>query len=253
VRTSKCAARCLFVFPVCFFSFFLLLIPSTLLGQSTLEVWKKNEDAAAAAAQAVHFVEAEELLLSKLAETFPPKDARLPRTLFDLAQGYRAEGKYGDALALYERTLQIYESLYGDQSEELAQTLDGEAELYKALGDYGHAEPLLLNSLQMRKKLLPADSSDIGQTENDLGELYTLTGAYHKAEPLLLDAFSIRQKLGQETPDIAQSFEALGSFYKSSGREEHRTRKGCRTIFPAGSQYLRQDSRWRTSALHECA
>jgi tetratricopeptide (TPR) repeat protein len=191
--------------PRLFFLLFLLLIPSTLLGQSTLEVWKKNEDAAAAAAQAVHFVEAEKLLLSneKLAETFPPKDARLPRTLFDLAQGYRAEGKYGDALALYERTLQIYESLYGDQSEELAQTLDGEAELYKALGDYGHAEPLLLNSLQMRKKLLPADSSDMGQTENDLGELYTLTGAYHKAEPLLLDALSIRQKLGQETPDIA--------------------------------------------------
>jgi tetratricopeptide (TPR) repeat protein len=109
-------------------------------------------------------------------------------------------------------------ALYGDQSEELAQALDGEAELYKAVGDYGHAEPLLVSSLEMRRKLLPADNAEIAESENDLGELYTLTGAYQKAEPLLLEAFSMRQKLGQETADVAQSYEALAFLYKSTGR-----------------------------------
>jgi hypothetical protein len=56
---------------------------------STFETWKANEEGAAAASKLAHFAEAEKLLLAneKLAETFPPKDARLPRTIFDLAHG----------------------------------------------------------------------------------------------------------------------------------------------------------------------
>lgn len=57
-----------------------------------------------------HFDEAEKLLSGNLksAEKFPGKDPRLPRTLFDLAEVYRAEGKYAEALPAYERALQIY-------------------------------------------------------------------------------------------------------------------------------------------------
>lgn len=134
---------------------------------------------AAAASKVAHFAEAEKLLLAneKLAETFPQKDARLPRTIFDLAQVYRAEGKYSDALPLYERAMQTYSNLYGPESPELAETLDGETELFKSLNDYSHAEPLLLKSLELRQKLLAADSGEVGQSKNDLGELYAATGA----------------------------------------------------------------------------
>src|SRR5690349_2545304 len=131
------------------------VISQRLWGDSSLEAWKKNEDSAAAASKAAHFADAERLLLQnqKLAETFPSKDARLPRTLFDLAQVYRAEGKYAESLPLYQRALQIYTTLYGSQSEELAQTLNAQAELYKSLGDYGHAEPLMITALEMRRKI----------------------------------------------------------------------------------------------------
>ena len=76
---------------------------------STLETWKSNEDAAAKASKRAQFAEAEKLLLAnrQLVETFPAKDARLPRTIFDLAEVYRAEGKYSEALPLYERALQV--------------------------------------------------------------------------------------------------------------------------------------------------
>src|SRR5437660_8595678 len=142
---------------------------------STLETWQANQQAAAAASKRAHFAEAEKLLVAneKLAETLPPKDARLPRSLFELAQIYRAEGKYSDALPLYERALQIYIRIYGAESTELADTLDGEAELYKSLDDYGHAEPLLVKSLALRQKLLRPEHADIAQSENDLGEVYT--------------------------------------------------------------------------------
>jgi len=96
---------------------------------SSLETWQKTEDSALAATKAAHFLDAEKLLLAnqKLCETFPPEDARIPRTLFDLAQVYRAEGKYSEAFPVYERAVQIYTTLYGPQSEELAFTLNGEA------------------------------------------------------------------------------------------------------------------------------
>jgi tetratricopeptide (TPR) repeat protein len=85
--------------------------------QSPLDLWVANEDAAASASKLAHFAEAEKLLLAneKLAATFPPKDARLPRTTFDLAQIFRAEGKYSEALPRYERALQIYSQLYGPE------------------------------------------------------------------------------------------------------------------------------------------
>ena len=75
----------------------LLLLPTapsaTAVGLSSAETWKINAAAATQASKQGHFAEAEKLLLAnvKVAETFPPKDARLPRTLFDLAQVYRAE------------------------------------------------------------------------------------------------------------------------------------------------------------------
>jgi tetratricopeptide (TPR) repeat protein len=141
---------------------------------SNLETWKANQDAAAKASKLAHFPEAEKFLLANkgLAETFSSTDARLPRTVFDLAQVYRAEGKYSEALPLYERALQIYVQLYGPESKELADTLDGEGELYKSLNDYVHAEGLLVKSLVMRQNLLPADSTDVAQSKNDLGEVY---------------------------------------------------------------------------------
>ena len=158
----------------------LLVLPALLAAQ---DPWKPTEEKAARAAKEANFAEAEQLLATNLkyAETLSPKDPRRPRTLLDLAEVYRAEGKYPEAFPLYERALQIYTQLYGVESLEIGDTLNGEAELYKSLNDYAHAEPLLLRALSLRQKLLHAGDADIAQTENDLGELYTAMGAFDKA------------------------------------------------------------------------
>ncbi len=160
-----------------------MTVAATAGSLTSAEIWKDNAAAATAASKQGHYAEAEKLLVAnvRVAETFPPKDARLPRAIFDLAQVYRSEGKYSNALPLYERALQIYTALYGPESTELADTLDGEAGLYSTLGDYPHAEPLLVKSLGLRQKLLHPNDPDIAESENDLGELYSATGAYDKA------------------------------------------------------------------------
>src|SRR5215467_10298455 len=198
----------------------LIALATALAHASTIESWKKAEDAAVAAIKAARFSEAEKLLVSneKSAESFPPKDARLPKTVFDLAQLYRAEGRYSEALPLYERALQIYTSLYGPESQELAETLNGEAELYKSVEDYGHAEPLLIKSLDMRQRIVPVDEADVAQSKNDLGELYTQTAAYDKAEQLLSDALASRKKAGAESYEVAQTFQGLGLLYEKTRR-----------------------------------
>ncbi len=185
--------------------------------------WKATEEAAARAGKAAHFDEAEKLLSAnwRLADTLPAKDPRRPRTAFDLAEIYRAEGKYSQALPVYERALEIYTKLYGDEATEVADTLNGEAELYKSLNDYAHAEPLLLRALSIRQKLLHPGDPDIAQAENDLGEIYTATGAFDKAEPLLTEALASREKHpGGESTDVAQSLESLGNLYSRTGRAQ---------------------------------
>ncbi len=76
--------------------------------RSSLDTWIGNENAAAAVTRQAHFSAAEKLLLAnqKLAATFPPKDARLPRTILALAV-YRAEGRYSEALPLYEHLARL--------------------------------------------------------------------------------------------------------------------------------------------------
>src|SRR5260370_6088307 len=72
--------------------------------------WKVTEMAAAKAAKQAHFAETERLLTTnlKVAEKLSPKDPRLPRTLLDLAQIFRAQGKYSDEFPDYERALHVY-------------------------------------------------------------------------------------------------------------------------------------------------
>src|SRR6202044_1241078 len=158
-----------------------LLVLSTLAAGP--DSWKATEEAGASAGKAAHFDEAEKLLSTnlKVVEILPPVDPPLPRPLFGLAEVYRAEGKYSEALPAYERALDICTKLFGNEATEIADTLNGEAELYKSLNDYAHAEPLLQRALSIRQKLLHPGDPDIAQAQNDLGELYTSTGAFDKA------------------------------------------------------------------------
>ncbi|HMJ20371.1 MAG TPA: tetratricopeptide repeat protein, partial [Terriglobales bacterium] len=208
--------------PLVFSSVLLLVVGQAQVKSSTQETWKATEDAAASASKRAQFAAAEKLLVAnqRLSETFSAKDARLPLTLFDLAQVYRAEGKYSDALPLYERALEIYTRLYGHESPEFADVLNGEAELYKSLNDYAQAEQLLVRALAIRQRLLPLDSADVAESKNDLGEVYTAIGAFDKAEPLLLEALAIRKKKDAENADVAQSLVGLGLLNQQTGRAQ---------------------------------
>src|SRR5260370_42614287 len=71
---------------------------------------------------------------------------------------------------------------------------------------------------QIRQKLLQKASPDIAKKNTDWGAVCTATGAFDKAEPLLLQALAVRKKAGAETPDVAESLQALGILYRKTDR-----------------------------------
>ena len=121
------------------------------------EAWERDHEAGAKAGEAAHFVEAEGLLLRSADEARKTATAAplLARSLLDLGEVYRSEGKYAPAQSCYAEALQIYTRQYGADSPQAAEVLNGQAELYKTLNDYVQAEPLLLNALDTRQTKLP--------------------------------------------------------------------------------------------------
>jgi tetratricopeptide (TPR) repeat protein len=174
------------------------------------QAWEQAHEAGAKAAKQAHFAEAERLLLRseqearRAGETSP----LLARSLLDLAEVYRTEGKYSGAQPRYEEALKIYTRQYGEESLQVAEVLNKQAEFFKALNDYAEAEALLQRSMEIRQRNRAADSRELAQVQNDLGELYTATGAFEKAEPLLKAALATRQKANTESEDLAQTLEA---------------------------------------------
>ena len=68
-------------------------------------LWETYMDAATKAYQQGNYPEAEKQLGAALkeAEGFGPQDPRLPTSLNNLAELYRAQGKYAEAAHLYKR------------------------------------------------------------------------------------------------------------------------------------------------------
>ena len=71
--------------------------------------------------------------------------------LNNLAELYKAQGKYAKAEPLYLRGLRIREQSLGD-SPHLATSLNGLGGIYYTQGKYAEAEPLFLRSLSIFEK-----------------------------------------------------------------------------------------------------
>ena len=201
-----------------------VMLAMVCLATSTLpaqENWQREHNSGAKAAKAANFAEAETLLSQSADEARKAGNANLlARSLVDLAEVYRSEGKYTPSQTTYNEALQLYTKQDGAESPAVAEVLNGQAELFKILNDYAQAEPLLLRALEIRQKKLPQPDLATAQTQNDLGELYTATGAYDKATSLLPAALDTRTHLlGPEHEDVAQTLEALANLDRKTGKD----------------------------------
>lgn len=70
----------------------------------------------------------------------------------NLASLYMQEGRYGEAMPLYERALAINEKVLGPTHPSVAINLNNLAQLFTRQGDYNKAEPLLKRALAIDEK-----------------------------------------------------------------------------------------------------
>ena len=85
-------------------------------------------------------------------KAFRPDSPKIATTLNNIAELYRAEGKYKEAAPLQQRSLAIVEKTLGPDHPDVGRDSNNLALLYESQGDYTEAEPLYKRSLAIREK-----------------------------------------------------------------------------------------------------
>jgi tetratricopeptide (TPR) repeat protein len=169
-----------------------------------------------------------------------------------LAKGNRGilSGTLG-AKALRKKAIEIYKSILGECSAEVAECsfmladvlyVQGESPLdnlfcsvffisfllmtevlsfFFYAGHFKKALPLYEEAYRIRKQIFPAHSEEIAQSLVGLGLVKTCLSEREISEQHYKDALEIREKLlGKDHPKVASVCVNLGAFYKESGRLE---------------------------------
>ncbi|HJQ69264.1 MAG TPA: tetratricopeptide repeat protein [Blastocatellia bacterium] len=108
-----------------------------------------------------------------------------------------------DAEHLYNRSLEIRQSLLDADHSEIASSLHNMAWLHYDQGRYSEAEPLYLRSLSIRAQAIDPNHFDISTSLYKLGALYIEMSRYAEAEPLIARSLELRERLlGHEHLDV---------------------------------------------------
>jgi len=146
------------------------------------------------------------------------KDKYITSVLDALTFLYYSLGDYTQSLKIQQKSYEIRNNLYKQESKEIAKNLNLLGIIHRSKGEYDKAEPIYKKALEIREKVLGEDHPDTATSYNNLAGLYESKGGYDKAEPLYKKALEIREKvLGEEHPYTASSYNNLAGLYRSKG------------------------------------
>ena len=97
-----------------------------------------------------------------------PEHPDVAQSLNNLAELYRAQGKYAEAEPLYKRSLAIREKTLGPEHPDIAKSLSNLAALYYTQGKYAEGEPLLERSLGILEKALGPEHPNVAVVRENL-------------------------------------------------------------------------------------
>jgi CHAT domain-containing protein len=140
------------------------------------------------------------------------------RKLYAEACRLRDEGKYDEALPLFERVIETRKRISGPDDRDLATVLHDLAVFYYYKGDYQKVEPVSSRALAIQEKTLGLEHTDVAASLNLLANISFNKGDYAKAEPLSSRAMAIKEKaLGPEHPGLAFYLNNLARIYDKKG------------------------------------
>ena len=131
----------------------------------------------------------------------------LDRALDNMAEGYRVEKKYEDAIETYKKVLALREKTWGKNSSRVVPSLFRLSALYWTHGDFREAEVLLTRAVDIQKAEFGRDSMQHAEALRKLASLYSEQGQDSKSRELLNQASAIEQKV----PDASKNAAVLDS------------------------------------------
>jgi len=138
--------------------------------------------------------------------------------LFRKAEKKSLDFKYDEAIKLFEEALALGQTLFGENSVEIAAIYHNMASAYKNQGDYPQALEWHQKALVIREKALGKEHPDTASTYNNMAIVYYSQGDYPKALEWHQKALVIREKaLGKEHPDTAKTYNNMAGVYYGQG------------------------------------
>lgn len=143
--------------------------------------------------------------LESIAASQPQQEAKatrktLAKALDNMAETYRLDNQYEEAIVAYRKALQLEEQSLGANSPELVPSLDRLSELCILHKDYSAAEDLLKRALDIEKGASGSSSMQFAAQLRRLASLYREQGQESKAQSVLNQAVAIEQKVTGSTP-----------------------------------------------------
>lgn len=171
------------------------------------------------------------------------KDAIQDATALEgLADLYRHNKRYAEAIPLYQRTVKIREKVAPDHPD-LADTLTGLADCLRKTGKNAETIALYTRVLDIRQKALGSNHPKTAKSMENLAAGYVACNKFEMAEPVLERLVTARESSnGPDDTKVASTLEELANTYTQTGKYKK-----------AGSRYKRALAIRETNAKSEPA
>jgi tetratricopeptide (TPR) repeat protein len=116
----------------------------------------------------------------------------------NLGRMIQQQGKYTEAITIYEKALEIYQKALPANHPHLATFYNNIGLVYMNTRDYSKALSHYEKALEIYQKALPTNNPDLAISYNNIGGLYTYMNEYSKALSYYEKAFEILKKLFQQ-------------------------------------------------------
>lgn len=221
------------------------------------DTWESLTNSAVAKTSAGDHRDAEQLLnqANDLAKTFASDDSRRIRSVENLAEAIEQQGRYTDALELYQDAFRLRKTMHGESSDRLSKSYFNIGRVQRLAGDYSKARTNLKKALDLRQ----FSSSDEANQQDialirilyNLGILETETGEFKNAEEHLNRAQSIAQHLAKHKEN-AQIFSKLALLSIAEG-DLPKAENQAETSFSMAEKFGKGDKLVKAEALDSVA
>jgi tetratricopeptide (TPR) repeat protein len=135
--------------------------------------------------------------------------------LHDLGIIHQTQGRYEEAVKMYQASLKINEKLRNKSG--IANTLQNLGVIHQEQGKYEEAEKMYQKSLKIKEEL--GDKRGIAYTLHNLGTKHQEQGRYEEAEKMYQASLKIKEELGDKR-GIASTFHQFGMIRQDQRRYE---------------------------------